>query len=53
MGMASDEMQEDKIGHIGWEIADSVPLVGIATAELMAPYPSPTDRGPFDKILET
>ena len=49
MRTAVVETQEDNTGHIGWEIVDGVPLGGTATADSMAPSPSPVEVRPKKK----
>ena len=41
---AAEETWEDKIRHIGREIIDGVSLRGMATENLMDPYPSPAEE---------
>ena len=46
MSTAAEETREDKIGNIGREIVDGVPLGGTATAASIAPSPSPAEERP-------
>ena len=41
MRTAEDETRKEKIGNIGKEIVDGIPLSGTATAALMDMYPYP------------
>ena len=44
MGKEAAETREDKIGHIGREIIDVVPLRGTAITASMDPYPYPAEE---------
>ena len=44
--MATEEIREDKIGNIGREIVDGVPLGRTATAASTAPSPFPEEEQP-------
>ena len=53
MKTEAEETQEDKIGYIGQEIVDSVPLGGTATTALTALSPAeerPTKNRPVQHI---
>ena len=47
MRMATEETRKDKIGHIGQEIVDGVPLGVTAMASPMALYPSTAEERPI------